>query len=316
MFFDEYNNFVMMSKDYVMPSVDQRPVDVTLYGTTDFSDTGVIKNQKTNNKLSNILEITSQDNEVYNDGKITYTARSIERSVGTVKQASLVDNEKIWIYKPVLLWELSGSENTKSVNQEINNQSAYSLSAIPLNSNLSSNLPSVKNNIVIDNVMDLGEGVFFTTRYNGYFYSNGEIIKYDAVQYNISGTGDVWINSVQEYQKYFSSLPFNGKIYPTGLVRIYSEPNYEEVLGVTKLKNGAVAKHGRGQFGTPVVSHSAGVSAYWSNNTNVRGCTMQSKYLFRSGETLPATTVGAAGINNTLAQRTSRNGIIKNALSS
>ena len=316
MFFDEYNNFVMMSKDYVMPSVDQRPVDVTLYGTTDFSDTGVIKNQKTNNKLSNILEITSQDNEVYNDGKITYTARSIERSVGTVKQASLVDNEKIWIYKPVLLWELSGSENTKSVNQEINNQSAYSLSAIPLNSNLSSTLPSVKNNVVVDNVMDLGEGVFFTTRYNGYFYSNGEIIKYDAVQYNISGTGDVWINSVQEYQKYFSSLPFNGKIYPTGLVRIYSEPNYEEVLGVTKLKNGAVAKHGRGQFGTPVVSHSAGVSDYWSNNANVRGCTMQSKYLFRSGETLPATTVGAAGINNTLAQRTSRNGIIKNALSS
>ena len=316
MFFDESNNFVMMSKDYVMPSVDQRPVDVTLYGTTDFSDTGVIKNQKTNNKLSNILEITSQDNEVYNDGKITYTARSIERSVGTVKQASLVDNEKIWIYKPVPLWELSGSESTKSVNQEINNQSTYSLSAIPLNSNLSSTLPSVKNNIVIDNVMDLGEGIYFLTRNSGYFYSNGEIIKYDAVQYNISGTGDVWINSVQEYQKYFSLLPFNGKIYPTGLVRIYSEPNYEEVLGVTKLKNGAVAKHGRGQFGTPVVSHSAGVSDYWSNNANVRGCTMQSKYLFRSGETLPATTVGAAGINNTLAQRTSRNGIIKNALSS
>ena len=316
MFFDEYNNFVMMSKDYVMPSVDQRPVDVTLYGTTDFSDTGVIKNQKTNNKLSNILEITSQDNEVYNDGRITYTARSIERSVGTVKQASLVDNEKIWIYKPVPLWELSGSESTKSVNQEINNQSAYSLSAIPLNSNLSSTLPSVKNNIVIDNVMDFGEGIYFLTRNSGYFYSNGEIIKYDAVQYNISGTGDVWINSVQEYQKYFSLLPFNGKIYPTGLVRIYSEPNYEEVLGVTKLKNGAVAKHGRGQFGTPVVSHSAGVSDYWSNNANVRGCTMQSKYLFRSGETLPATTVGAAGINNTLAQRTSRNGIIKNALAS
>jgi hypothetical protein len=316
MFFDEYNNFVMMSKDYVMPSVDQRPVDITLYGTTDFSDTGVIKNQKTNNKLSNILEITSQDNEVYNDGKITYTSRSIQRSVGTYKQASLVDNEKIWIYKPVVLWELSGSEDTKSVNQEIQNQSTYALSAIPLNSNLSSTIPSVKNNIVIDNIMDLGEGVFFITRYNGYFYSNGEIIKYDAVQYNISGTGDVWINSVQEYQKYFSSLPFNGKIYPTGLVRIYSEPNYEEVLGVTKLKNGKVAKHGRGQFGTPVVSHSAGINAYWSNNANVRGCTMQSKYLFRSGETLPSTTVGAAGINNTLAQRTSRNGIIKNALAS
>jgi hypothetical protein len=316
MFFDEYNNFVMMSKDYIMPSVNQRGIDVTLYGTTDFSDTGVIKNERTNNKLSNILEITSQDNEVYNDGKITYTARSIQRSVGTYKQANLVDNEKIWIYKPVVLWELGGSEGTKSINQEIQNQSTYALSAIPLNSNLSSVVPSVKNNVVIDNVMDLGEGVFFITRYNGYFYSNGEIIKYDAVQYNISGTGDVWINSVQEYEKYFSSLPFNGKIYPTGLVRIYSEPNYQEVNGVSKLKNGAVAKHGRGQFGTSVVSHSAGISAYWSNNNNVRGCTMESKYLFRLDQTPPATTVGPAGINNTLAQKTSRNGIIKNALAS
>jgi len=316
MFFDEYNNFVMMSKDYIMPSVNQRPVDITLYGTTDFSDTGVIKNERTNNKLSNILEITSQDNEVYNDGKITYTARSIERSVGTVRQASLVDNEKVWIYKPVVLWELGGSEGTKSINQEIQNQSTYSLSAIPLNSNLSSEVPSVKNNRVVDNVIDFGEGIFFITRYNGYFYSNGEIIKYDAVQYNISGTGDVWIDSVQEYEKYFSSLPFNGKIYPTGLVRIYSEPNYEEVFGVTKLKNGPVAKHGRGQFGTAVISHSAGVSPYWSNNENVRGCTMESKYLFNLNQTLPATTVGPAGINNTLAQKTSRSGIIKNPLAS
>ena len=316
MFFDEYNNFIMMSKDYIMPAINQRPTDLTLYGTTDFSDTGVVKNEKTNSKLSNILEITSQDNEVYNDGKITYTSRSIERSVGTIKQASLVDNEKIWVYKPVVLWELGGSEGTKSVNQEIQNQSTYALSAIPLNSNLSSSVPSVQNNTVINNIMDLGEGVFFITRYNGYFYSNGEIIKYDAVEYNISGTGNVWINSVQEYEKYFSSLPFNGKIYPTGLVRIYAEPNYQEVLGVTKLKNGAVAKHGRGQFGTPVVLHSAGISPYWSNNDNVRGCTMESKYLFRLDQTPPATTVGPAGINNTLAQKTSRNGIIKNALAS
>ena len=158
--------------------------------------------------------------------------------------------------------------------------------------------------------------MLWITRYNGYFYSNGEVIKYDAVQYNISGTGDVWISNVQEYEKYFSSLPFNGKIYPTGLVRIYSEPNYEEVFGVAKLKNGAVAKHGRGQFGTPVVSHSAGIDSYWSNNENVRGCTMESKYLFKLDQTLPTTTVGAAGINNTLAQKTSRNGIVKYFLAS
>jgi hypothetical protein len=316
MFFDEYNNFVMMSKDYIMPSLNQRPTDITLYGTTDFVDTGVLKNERTNSKLSNIIEITSQDNEVYNDGKIVYTTRHIQRSIGSIKQASLVDNEKTWIYKPVLLWEVQGTENTKSINGEVGNQSTYMLSAIPLNSNLSADLPSVKNNRIVDNIMDLGEGVYWITRHNGYFYSNGEIIKYDAVQYNISGTGDVWISNVQEYDKYFSSLPFNGKIYPTGLVRIYAEPNYEEISGIAKLKNGPVSKHGRGQFGTAVSAHGAGLNPYWTNNSNVRGCMMQSKYLFDLNETAPTTTIGPAGINNTLAQKTSRNGIIKNFLAS
>jgi hypothetical protein len=316
MFFDEYNNFVLMSKDYMMPSRTQRATDITLYGSADSENFEVIKNKNTKSKLSNIIEITGQDNQVYNDGKISYTSRSIQRSVGTIREASLVDNEKSWVYKPVLLWEVSGTENTKSINSEVNKMSSYALSAIPLNSSLSSNLPTVSGGRLIDNVMDLGEAVYWITRYNGYFYSNGEIIKYDAVEYSVAGVGNVWINSVQEYDKYFSSLSFNGKIYPTGLVRIYAEPNYEDVGSLSKLKNGAVAKHGRGQFGTPVVSHSAGIDPYWSNNDNVRGCNMESKYLFRTGQTLPATSVGPAGINNILAQKTSRNGIIKNLLSS
>jgi hypothetical protein len=389
MFFDEYNNFVMMSKNYIMPSSTQRETDITLYGSVDYEDTGVIKNQHTKDKLSNIIEITAQDNQVYNDGKITYNTKYIQRSVGSIKQASLIDNERNWVYKPVLLWEVSGSKNTKAVNGEVNDQSSYILSAIPLNSNLSSVIPYVENNQVIANTVDFGEAVYWITRYNGYFYSNGEIIRYDAVQYNISGVGNVWINNTQEYEYYFSKLPFNGKIYPTGLVRIYSEPNYEEVNGTLKLKNGLVAKHGRGQFGTSIVSHSAGLDPYWSNNENVRGCTMKSEYLFNalststitgvssSGLTLtvssnatvsvgqevsirtgtgqlsstlktfvvskptettilitpepevalvdatvlfttvvPETTSGAAGINNTLAQQTTRNGIIKNFLSS
>jgi hypothetical protein len=316
MFFDEYNNFVMMSKNYIMPSLTERATDFTLYGSSDSQNSGVIKNEHTTTKLANIIDLTSEKNDVYNDGKIVYTTRHIQRSIGSIKQASLIDNEKTWIYKPVLLWEVSGTENTKSINGEVGNMSSYMLSAIPLNSNLSADIPSVKNNIVVNNVMDLGEGVYWITRYSGYLYSNAEIIKYDAVQYNISGAGDVWINNVQEYDKYFSSLPFNGKIYPTGLVRIYSEPNYEEVYGVTKLKNGPVAKHGRGQFATPVVFHSAGLNPYWSDNANVRGCTMDSKYLFKMNQTLPTTVVGPTGINNKLAQKTTRNGIIKNFLAS
>jgi hypothetical protein len=316
MFFDENNDFVMMSKDYMMPSITERETDITLYGSVDAVDSGVDKNSTTKSKLANIMEVTMSNNDVYNDGKIVYTSRHIQRSIGSIRQASLIDNERTWVYKPVLLWEVSGTENTKSINGEIGNQSTYMLSAIPLNSSLSAELPSVSNGNLINNVMDLGEGVYWITRYNGYFYSNGEILKYDAVQYNVSGSGDVWISNVQEYGKFLSSLPFNGKIYPTGLVKIYAEPNYEENNGVYKLKDGAVAKHGRGQFGTPVVAHTAGLDPYWSNNSNVRGCTMQSKYLFRNEEQTPETTVGAAGLSNALAQKTTRNGIIKNFLAS
>lgn len=389
MFFDEYNNFVMMSKNYMMPTTEQRETDITLYGTTDFSDTGIVRNDRTNDKLANIVEITTQDNQLYNSGKITYSSKYIQRSIGSIKQASLIDNEQSWIYKPVLLWEVAGESNTKSVNGEVGNQSTYVLSAIPLNSDLSEVKPYVSNNQIKNNVIDFGEGVYWITRYSGYFYSSGEVIKYDAVEYSVPGVGNVWINNVQEYEYYFAKLPFNGKIYPTGLVRIYSEPNYEEVNGVLRLKNGEVAKHGRGQFGTNIVYHTAGLNPYWSNNSNVRGCTMKSEYLFNSlanttianvtssGATLtvssnssiaigqkltmlsgtgklstisktlvvskptpttitvspapvaalvdatvyfetlvPEITDGPAGISNTLAQQTTRNGIIKNFFAS
>ena len=292
MFFDEENNLITMSRNYMMPALDERPIDMTLYGSADSQDSGVLENEQTVSKLSNIIEISSQDNIVYNDGQINYTARSIERSYGSIAQASLVDRNKTWIYKPVLLWEVSGTEATKSTGGEIENQSSYVLGAIPLNSDLSDIVPSVRDYRIIDNTIDLGEGIYWITRYNGYFYANGEIVKYDAVQFNIPGISimdptnpnvegnNVWITSTKEYQNYFSKLPFNGKIYPTGLVRIFSEPNYENVGGDTRLKNGVVARHGRGQFGTPVVFHNAGLSSHWSNVNNVRGLSMSSTYLF------------------------------------
>lgn len=337
MFFDEYNNFVMMTKNYILPSPGDRKASVTLYGTNDQENTGVIRNRHTNTKLANIIEYTDQDSKVYNDGNITYNSRHIQRSIGSLKQASLIDNEKTWIYKPVLLWEVSGEQNTKSINGEVGNQSNYLLSAIPLNSDLTDAVPTVVNNKIINNVMNFGEGVYWITRYNGYFYANGEMIKYDAVEYNVSGIGNVWISDVLEYQNYASKVPFNGKIYPTGAVRIYAEPNYQEISGVLKLKNGPVAKHGRGQFGTLPVAHKAGLDPYWSNNTNVRGVTMKVDQLFNSVATeLPTSStglsLGAAGqstfidlgtpatdtpiTSNQLAQKCTRNGIIKNFLSS
>jgi hypothetical protein len=323
MFFDEYNNFVMMSKDYIMPTQDQRPVTFELKGTNDLFQDKEIKNKTlTNTKLANIISVSAQSNNVYNDGVINYTTRHIQRSIGSLRQASLLDEERFYTYKPVLLWEVSGTENTKSINNEVNAQSAYVLSAIPLNSNLTADVPVVRNNVVINNTFSLGEAAYWITRYNGYFYSQGEIIKYDAVQYNVTGFGNVWITSTEDYQNYFSKLPFNGKIYPTGLVRIYSEPKYFEQSGVVRLQNGPVVKHGRGQFGTTVVAHSAGISDYWKSDDNVKGCYMSSEYLFEKTDPPAITTVGSAGkltdagiSSDALARTSSRTGIIKNFMS-
>ena len=337
MFFDEYNNFVMMSKDYIMPTKEQRPTTFALKGTNDLFEDREIKNKTLDKaKIANIISVSAQANNVYNDGVINYTTRHIQRSIGTTRQASLLDDERIYIYKPALLWEVSGTEFTKSINNETNTQSAYSLSAIPLNSNLSADVPTVKNNIVINNTFSFGEAVYNIGRYNGYFYSQGEIIRYDAVQYNITGFGNAWITSNEEYQNYFSKLPFNGKIYPTGLVRIYSEPIYEEISGIVKLKNGPVAKHGRGQFGTQIVAHSAGISEYWKSDENVKGCYMLSEFLFdknvESAEiqiTIPPgatqqeiNLLKAAGkitpdgfSSDALARTSTRTGLIKNFMS-
>ena len=315
MFFDEYNNFIIMSKDYLMPTSDQRATNFVLSGSTGQTDTGVIENSTSGN-LPNIISIASKDKKIYNDGKINYTTRYIQRSYGSIKQSSMIDQDKSWIYKPSLLWEVSGTENTKTINEVASNQSNYVLGAMPLNSDLSSSAPTVVNHILTNNILDLGENVYWLTRYQGYFYSNGEIIRYDAVQFNITGTGNVYISSNQEYQSYFSSLPFNGKIYPTGLVRIYATPYYETVDGITRLQNGSVVDHGRGQFGTTITSHTAGIETYWSNNDYIRGLDMQSQYLFTTqldeDVTYPSTTSGAAGVNNVLARQTTRNGIIKN----
>jgi hypothetical protein len=336
MFFDEYNNFVMMSKNYIMPTIEERPTTFDLKGTKDFVEDREIRNKTNKPKLANVISVSTQDSAVYNDGAINYSTRYIQRSIGSLRQASLVDDERYYTYKPALLWEVSGTQNTKSINNEVATQSAYVLSAIPLNSDLTASVPEVKNNIVINNTFSLGEAAYWITRYSGYFYSQGEIIKYDAVQYNVSGFGNVWITSTEDYQNYFAKLPFNGKIYPTGLVRIYSEPKYFEKDGVVKLQNGVVQKHGRGQFGTEVVAHSAGISDYWKSDDNVKGCSMLSEFLFDQDVesvdieiTIPpgATQqeidlLKAAGkatregySSDAIARTSSRSGIIKNFMS-
>jgi hypothetical protein len=382
MFFDEYNNFIVMSKNYMLPDLEDRASNMVLSGATNQSISGIFENSSSGT-LPNIISIASQDKKVYNNGKINYTTRYIQRSYGSIRQASMIDIDKTWIYKPALLWEVSGTDSTKTINEVASKQGKYVLGAMPLNSDLTASAPSVVNRKIVNNVFDLGENVYWLTRYQGYFYSNGEVIRYDAAQFNVTlaiwypilsdginldeskpeivlpgrlaptsvidaldkkvangeiteaqkgeeiqawrvshrqGSSNVWITNNQEYQNFFRSLPFNGKIYPTGLVRIYTVPFYEEIEGVTRLQNGAVYEHGRAQFGTTITSHTAGIDSYWSDNTYVRGCQMKTEYLFTTtlleDISLPATTTGAAGVNNSKAQQTSRGGTIKNFMSS
>lgn len=243
--------------------------------------------------LANIIDIKTEQDRVYNDGKITYASRYIQKSLPTVKSVSLDSRDVNWYYKPVLLWEIAPPQSTKPANELVTTQAGYSLTALALNADLSADPPQVNSsNQLINNTIDFGESVAWMPRYSGYFYANGEIIKYDAVQYSITGFEDTWITSPQEYQKYFAKLPFGGKIYPTGKVRIYAEPYYETVsdpygnpiygvdgVQTVRMKSGKVAKHGRGQFGTKIVAHNFGISSEWTNPDNIYGCLMDSSYI-------------------------------------
>ena len=307
MFFDESNNFIIMTKEYMLPEEGARGADYSFVG------------KNTDGLISNISEIASQETAVYNDGRINYSTKYIQKSYGSVAEASLFDRDKTWIYKPALLWEVSGSEATKAVNNVGSDQSSYTLAAMPLNISLSSDIPVVQNGIIQNNTMNFGESVYWIARYNGYFYANGEIIKYDAVEYSVTGIGNVWVTGLDKYKEYFAQLPFGGKIYPTGRIRIYAEPYYDEVNGQTVLRDGAVAKHGRGQFGTEVVSHYAGISSEWADtsNSNTKGLHVPISDLLndvgfqQSGTVSYPYPVSA----NTLAQKSTRNSIIKNFIS-
>lgn len=318
MFFDEYNNLIVMSKEYLLPeNEEERLTDSGLYG------------QVNESILPNIINLSSNEKKVYNDGQINYTTRYIQRSIGSTKTAQMIDEYKQYIYKPVLLWEVQGRESTKTINELGAQNSGYTLGAVPLNTDLTADIPYVENNTIYNNIIDVGENVYWVPSYQGYFYANGEIIRYDAVEYTVSGqAGPVWITNNQEYQDYFSGLKFNGKMYPTGNIRIYTKPEYEIIDGIVNLKNGQIKEHGRGQFGTEIVSHSAGLinDNYWTNNSTVRGCIMDaSKYLFTTGSYInyPSTLQqGIAGkIRQTpylsadsLSQSSTRNGVIKNFL--
>jgi hypothetical protein len=123
-----------------------------------------------------------------------------------------------------------------------------------------------------------------------------------------------------------AGLKFNGKMFPTGNLRIYTKPEYEIIDGIINIKDGPIKEHGRGQFGTPITQHLAGLDEYWSQNSTVRGCIMEAdKYLFTTNSFIeyPPLSASAAGKiqigppyidADGLSRSSSRNGIVKNFL--
>lgn len=308
-FFDEYNNLVVMSKNYLLPSVDGRPTDLVFYGQEEVEESLVA--------LPNIINVASVEKPVFNGGEINYTTRYIQKTIGSIAQAPYIDDYKTFIYKPVLLWEVAGKELAKTINESASQPSGYALSAMPLKTTLVAEQPTYDGINIFNNILDFGESIYWLGNYSGYFYANGEVIRYDAVEYSVAGVGNVWIKNNQEYQQYFAKLRFNGKMYPTGRVRIY-----------TNIQNDVVKEHGRGQFGTTVVEHTAGIEAgsSWESDSNVRASIQNAKeYLFNTNVNLsyPNNTgieeAGNSSIVNgnvytsqSYAIKSTRNGIIKN----
>jgi hypothetical protein len=311
MFFDEYNNFIAMSKNYLMPTATQRSTDTTLIGSKTNEDIGIVGNKLiTGKKLPNIIAVASEDKKIYNDGKINYKTRYIEKTFSAFgEQIPSSAENKYWVYTPSSLWELSDQDKLKD-----SRSSGFTLSALALNSTLTQVAPTVVNNQLINNTFDFGESVYLMSRQQGYFYSSGEIIRYDAVEHSVEGFGNVWISSDSEYKNYLNKLKFGGKIFPTGKVRIFAEPYYETINGVTKMVNGAVIQHGRAQFGTVIQNHTASLDPYWYSAANRKGVLMSSEHLF-GGTDFSGTVNGTVAAGVSSATATSINGVIKRFLS-
>ena len=196
-----------------------------------------------------------------------------------------------------------------------------------MGTSLGSAVPTVVNSQIVNNTIDVGESAFWLPRFQGYLFANGEIIRYDAQQYQVDSpsasatNGLVWITNNNEYQKYFSSLIFNGKMVLTGLLRIYTEPYYENASGANfdnleenvRYKNGEVRSHGRGQFGTTITTHTAGLSSYWEDSNNRKSFRMDSKNIF---STVPTEYLTYDPISNSVAANPLGNDTVSQAQSS
>jgi hypothetical protein len=244
MFFDEYNNFVVMPREHFKSD----PQYVLRGGSS-----------RIVGKYPNIESIEVNGYTIA-DADITFIHRDIARGTLPIKfvdentSATRAAGEagNVTAYKPSSVWDVQKMESA-------------TLSAGPLNSYLSANVPTYSPSSpdgVANNTFDLGIYAQYFP-FSGLISMNGEVIEYDAKEYMIGGR-QVWVESQNHLNELvgrssFTQADGSGQmIFPTGKMRIMSE--------LSVASNGAltVVKHGRGRFGTTVQSHTA-EPADWIN---------------------------------------------------
>ena len=301
MWFDENNDLVVATREWLLSQ--DRVVE------------GTLRSDNVDGGLANIVALSSDEKRVSNLGSVSYTERYIQREYGSLKQAYNTNQWKTFIYKPVLLWEVAPDSLLKTYNTTSKTGKNYALAALPLSADLNNLPPTVVGGKIVNNIMEFGEGIAWLGRAQGYLYSNGEIIRFDGMEFAVSGVGTVWIYNNDEFQDYFSKLPFNGKIYATGRVQIYAEATYNESGVPINIK-----AHGRAQFGTEITNHLSGLDSYWTDNANCYGLQMDSEYLFSADHIrkYPLNmNFPAGGMDNNVhvnSHSSTKTGIIKNHL--
>lgn len=273
MFFDEYNNFIVMYKHRVMPYLDES-TDFTFYGNT------------TESARANIIELSSEDKERFNDGSITFSEKTIGRGVYGVDAAGQLPRYNELFYSPSLLWEIQPQQNIQRFNEQ--NQS-FVLFAGALAAPLNDQHPYVENNTVQNNTITINDQIDFLATYSGYLYANGEIIKFDAVEYVVNNEA-IWFTSPSDYETALRNANFGSVIYPTGRLRIFAEPYFDED-GV--MKNGKeLRRSGRAQFNTQITSHSTQGDPAWFNVSNRNSVIQTWDHIFREYDEENDPTVG------------------------
>lgn len=287
MFFDEYNNFVVMPRKH--------------FGTDAIY---TLRGQKMGNLRPNIESIDSASIDIVADAEIKFTNRELARAemlnftpLNQNASYELGEQGALLGYKVTPLWDASELEQS-------------SLGVAVLNTRLTNAIPvydplaSTETTIVKNAIVDVGLWGRLLPNYEGFLMIDGEVIRYDAKQYSIAGKLH-WVTSANHLEELRGGVGFkqttnNDQIgVPTGLLRIWTE--LEGINSAIRVR-----RHGRGVYNTPIMTHEAepttwlGATAYYHSDTaydTIYGDMALSNFTI-VGSVFGATTTGSSKISN------------------